>query len=131
MATIIIHNGDIQGALRTLKNEQQKEGTFRYIKAKKSFKNKREKALERTVEIIRRKLKDKREKAATSAYNGVVAENPKPFVFRLANYIVKVFNNGVVGVYTLKNKKINEVMLNNADFDNIEKLVKKVKAEEE
>ena len=38
MATVIIYNNDVQGALRALKKEQQKEGTFRYTKARKSFK---------------------------------------------------------------------------------------------
>ena len=128
MATVIIYNNDIQGALRALKKEQQKEGTFRYIKGRKNFKNAHERNKERLTEIIRRKIKDKHEQAANGAYMGVEIQNPKPFVFKLSGYIVKVFNNGKVFVYKKKKKKVNEVMLDKADFDDIEALVGKVKA---
>ena len=128
MATVIIYNNDIQGALRALKKEQQKEGTFRYIKGRKTYKNNHEKNKERLTEIIRRKIKDKHEKAANGAYMGVDVQNPKPFVFKISGYIAKVFNNGKVFIYTNKNKKVNEVMLNKADFDDIEALLGKVKA---
>lgn len=128
MATVIIYNNDIQGALRALKKEQQKEGTFRYIKSRKTYKNAHEKKKERLTEIIRRKIKDKHEQVANGAYMGVEIQNPKPFVFKLSGFVVKVFNNGKVFVYTNKNKKVNEVMLDKADFDDIEALVGKVKA---
>ena len=124
MATIIIYNNDVQGALRALKKELQKEGVFRLAKARKNFKNNREKAKERIDEIIRRKIKDKHEEKANSAYIGVNEENPKPFVFKLDTYTVKVYNDGKVIVYSAKSKKINEMMLNEANFDNISDLVK-------
>lgn len=128
MATVVIYNNDIQGALRALKKEQQKEGTFRYIKSRKTFKNAHELAKERLTEIIRRKIKDKHEQVANSAYAGVEVQNQKPFVFKLYGYVIKVFNNGKVFVFTNKNKKVNELMLDKADFDNIDALIGKVKA---
>lgn len=127
MATVIIYNNDVQGALRALKKEQQKEGTFRYIKAKKTFKNNREKALERETEIVRRKIKDKNEKISNGFYNQISVQSSKPFVFKLYGRIIKVFNDGRVGVYTSKNKKVNEIMLDVVDFDDQEKLINAVK----
>lgn len=124
MATVILYNNDIQGALRALKKEMQKEGVFRLMKARKTFKNNREKAKERADEIVRRKIKDKHEKIANSAYVGVATVKPKPFVFELDGYVVKVYDDGRVAVYTKKNKKVNELMLDKANFDNIEELVK-------
>ncbi len=124
MATVTIYNNDVQGALRALKKELQKEGVFRIAKARKNFKNNREKAKERFSEIIRRKKKDKQEEKANSACVGVNEEKPKPFVFKLDTYVVKVYNDGKVSVYNNKNKKINELMLNEANFDSIEDLVK-------
>ena len=117
MATVVIYNNDVMGALRALKKEQQKEGTFRCIKAKKTFKNNREKALERMMEIIRRKIKDRNEKALDSSSGIMTSQGQKPFVFQVFNHIVKIYNNGKVCVYTTKNKKVNELMLDKADFD--------------
>ena len=124
MATVTIYNNDVQGALRALKKELQKEGVFRLTKARKNFKNNREKAKERADEIVRRKIKDKHEKIANSAYIGVLAVKPKPFVFKLNKYVVKVYNDGRVAIYAEKNKKVNELMLDKANFDDIEALVK-------
>ena len=123
MATVTIYNNDVQGALRALKKELQKEGVFRLVKARKNFKNNREKAKERFDEIVRRKIKDKHESKANSAYSGVMEQKPKPFVFKLEGYVVKVYNDGKVSIYTNKNKKVNELMLDKVDFDNIESLV--------
>ena len=117
MATVVIYNNDVMGALRALKKEQQKEGTFRCIKAKKTFKNNREKSLERMTEIIRRKIKDRNEKALDSSSSVMTSQGQKPFVFQVFNHIVKIYNNGKVCVYTTKNKKVNELMLDKADFD--------------
>ena len=117
MATVVIYNNDVMGALRALKKEQQKEGTFRCIKAKKTFKNMREKMLERMTEIIRRKIKDRNEKALDSSSGIMTSQGQKPFVFQVFNHIVKIYNNGKVCVYTTKNKKVNELMLDKADFD--------------
>ncbi len=117
MATVVIYNNDVMGALRALKKEQQKEGTFRCIKAKKTFKNNREKMLERMTEIIRRKIKDRNEKALDSSSGVMTSQGQKPFVFQVFNHIVKIYNNGKVCVYTTKNKKVNELMLDKADFD--------------
>ena len=117
MATVVIYNNDVTGALRALKKEQQKEGTFRCIKAKKTFKNNREKSLERMTEIIRRKIKDRNEKALDSSSGVMTSQGQKPFVFQVFNHIVKIYNNGKVCVYTTKNKKVNELMLDKADFD--------------
>ncbi len=117
MATVVIYNNDVTGALRALKKEQQKEGTFRCIKAKKTFKNNREKSLERMTEIIRRKIKDRNEKALDSSSDVMTSQGQKPFVFQVFNHIVKIYNNGKVCVYTTKNKKVNELMLDKADFD--------------
>ena len=117
MATVVIYNNDVMGALRDLKKEQQKEGTFRCIKAKKTFKNMREKMLERMTEIIRRKIKDRNEKALDSSSGIMTSQGQKPFVFQVFNHIVKIYNNGKVCVYTTKNKKVNELMLDKADFD--------------
>ena len=125
MATVVIYNNDIQGALRALKKEQQKEGVFRLVKAKKNFKNARVLSKERMDEIIRRKIKDKHEKKANNAYSGVSEQKPKPFVFKLEGYIVKVYDNGKVIFYTQKNKKINEMMLNDVEFDSINEFLKK------
>ena len=96
MATVVIYNNDIQGALRTLKKEQQKEGTFRYIKAKKTFKTRHEKSIERMSEIIRRKIKDWNEKLLSNFYNKTTVQKSQPFVFRVSGYLVKVFNDGRV-----------------------------------
>ncbi len=125
MATVTIYNNDVQGALRALKKELQKEGVFRLAKARKNFKNNREKAKERFDEIVRRKIKDKHEKKANSVYVGVNEEKPKPFVFKLDSYVIKVYDNGKVVIYTAKNKKLNELMLDEANFDNIEDLIKR------
>lgn len=124
MATILICNNDVQSALRALKKELQKDGVFRLAKAKKTFKNSHELKQERMVEIVRRKIKDKHESKANSAYRGVNEQKPKPFVFKLQGYTIKVYNDGRVAVYE-KNKKINEMMLDKVDFDNISSLVKK------
>ena len=78
MATVTIYNNDVQGALRALKKELQKEGVFRLAKARKNFKNNKKKAKERFDEIVRRKIKDKHEKKANSVYVGVNEEKPKP-----------------------------------------------------
>ena len=137
MATVVIYNNDITGALRALKKEQQKEGTFRCIKAKKTFKNNREKALERMMEIIRRKIKDRNEKALDSSSGVITSQGQKPFVFQVFNHIVKIYNNGKVCVYTTKNKKVNELMLDKADFDDASillaatKIAEKVNSAEE
>ena len=117
MATVVIYNNDIQGALRALKKEQQKEGTFRYIKAKKTFKTKHEQSIERMSEIIRRKIKSWNEKLLSNFYNKINVKKAQPFVFRVNGYLVKVFNNGKIFVF-LHNKKINELLLENVDFDN-------------
>ena len=117
MATVVIYNNDIQGALRALKKEQQKEGTFRYIKAKKTFKTKHEQSIERVSEIIRRKIKSWNEKLLSNFYNKINVKKAQPFVFRVNGYLVKVFNNGKIFVF-LHNKKINELLLENVDFDN-------------
>ena len=117
MATVVIYNNDIQGALRALKKEQQKEGTFRYIKAKKTFKTRHEKSIERMSEIIRRKIKDWNEKLLSNFYNKTTAKKAQPFVFRINGYLVKIFNNGKVFVF-LHNKKINELSFEDVDFDN-------------
>lgn len=130
MATVVIYNNDIQGALRALKKEQQKEGVFRIVKAKKNFKNARVLSKERMDEIVRRKIKDKHEKKANNAYSGISEQKPKPFVFKLEGYIVKVYDNGKVAVYTQKNKKIREMMLNNVEFDNIKEFLEKSIKEE-
>ena len=42
MATVIVYNNDVQGALRALKKELQKDGVFRLVKGRKNFKNNRE-----------------------------------------------------------------------------------------
>ena len=123
MATVTIYNNDIQGALRALKKELQKEGVFRLAKARKNFKNNRAKAKEREDEIVRRKIKDKHEKRANSAYSGVNEQTSKPFVFKLNGYTIKVYDNGRVAVYSGRNKKVNELMLDKADFDNIDALI--------
>lgn len=137
MATVVIYNNDVTGALRALKKEQQKEGTFRCIKAKKTFKNNREKSLERMTEIIRRKIKDRNEKALDSSSGVMTSQGQKPFVFQVFNHIVKIYNNGKVCVYTTKNKKVNELMLDKADFDDASillaatKIAEKVNSAEE
>lgn len=125
MATVVIYNNDIQGALRALKKEQQKEGTFRYIKAKKTFKTRHEKSIERMSEIIRRKIKDWNEKLLSNFYNKTTVQKSQPFVFRVSGYLVKVFNDGRVLVFS-NNKKINELSFENADFDNPEVLSGKI-----
>ena len=124
MATVVIYNNDVQGALRALKKEQQKEGVFRIVRAEKNFKNNHTLKKERMDEIIRRKIKDKHEAIANSAYSGVTVENPKPFVFRILNYIAKVYDDGRVFICSLKNKKIAEFMLDKIDFDDIENAIK-------
>ncbi len=126
MATVIIYNNDVQGALRAPKKEQQKEGTFRYTKARKSFKNAHELREERLTEIIRRKIKDINEKKANGFYNQIVAKADRPFVFRLYGYIIKVYNTGKVYIFTSKNKKINESVLDKINFDSEEDLIKKI-----
>ena len=123
MATVTLYNNDIHGALRALKKELQKEGVFRIIKANKTFKNNHERKTERFNEIVRRKKKDQHEKKANSAHIGVKEQKPKPFVFKLSGYVVKVYDDGRVVVYTTKNKKVNELMLNEANFDDIESLI--------
>src|SRR5574344_1789432 len=123
MATVVIYNNDVQGALRALKKELQKEGVFRLIKGKKNFKNTRLIKKERMEEIVRRKIKDTHEKKANNAYRGVSVQSPKPFVFKKDGYIFKVHNDGKVGVYTEKNKKINEMMLDKVDFDDMNSLL--------
>lgn len=125
MATVVIYNNDIQGALRALKKEQQKEGTFRYIKAKKTFKTRHEKSIERMSEIIRRKLKDWNEKLLSNFYNKTTTQKSQPFVFRINGYLVKIFNNGKVFVF-LHNKKINELSFEDVDFDNPDVLSGKI-----
>ena len=122
MATILICNNDIISALRSLKKELQKDGVFRLVKGRKNFKNNRELKKERMEEIIRRKIKDKHEAKANSAYRGVNIEKPKPFVFKIKDYNIKVYNDGKVLVYC-GNKKINEARLDKIDFDNIESLI--------
>ena len=74
--------------------------------------------------ICWRKIKDKHEKIANSAYIGVLAAKPKQFVFKLNKYVVKVYNDGRVAIYAEKNKKVNELMLDKANFDDIEELVR-------
>ncbi|MBQ7551910.1 MAG: 30S ribosomal protein S21 [Rickettsiales bacterium] len=125
MATVVIYNDDIQGALRALKKEQQKEGTFRYIKAKKTFKTRHEKYIERMSEIIRRKIKDWNEKLFSNFYNKTTAKTAQPFVFRISGYLVKIFNSGKVLVF-LHNKKINELSFEDVDFDNPDVLSGKI-----
>ena len=125
MATVVIYNNDIQGALRALKKEQQKEGTFRYIKAKKTFKTRHEKSIERMSEIIRRKVKDWNEKILSNFYNKTTTQKSQPFVFRVSGYLVKIFNNGKVFVFS-HNKKINELSFENVDFDNPDVLSGKI-----
>ena len=135
MATVVIYNNDVQGALRALKKELQKDGVFRLVRGRKNFKDARALKKERTTEIIRRKIKDVHEKRASTAYVGVEVQKPKPFVFKLNSYLVKVYDNGKVLVYNSKRKKINEVMLDVVDFDNINSLIgnkdKKVSQETE
>ena len=118
MATILICNNDVQSALRSLKKELQKDGVFRLVKGRKNFKNNRELKKERFEEIIRRKIKDKHEAKANSAYSGVNVENPKPFVFKIQGYNIKVYNDGKVLVYD-GSKKINEARLDKVDFDDL------------
>ena len=125
MATVVIYNNDIQGALRALRKEQQKEGTFRYIKAKKNFKTRHEKSIERMSEIIRRKIKSWNEKLLSNFYNKTTTQKAQPFVFRINGYLVKIFNNGKVLVF-LHNKKINELLFDNIDFDDINVLSGKI-----
>lgn len=128
MATVIIYNNDVQGALRALKKEQQKEGTFRYTKARKCHKNNHEIKQERLTEIIRRKIKDRNEKVANGFYNQICSQNDRPFVFKLYGYDIKIYNTGMVYIF-LKNKKINEIMLNEIDFDSEESLLSKLSQE--
>lgn len=125
MATVIIYNNDVQGALRALKKEQQKEGTFRYIKAKKTFKTKHEKTAERVSEVIRRKIKNWNEKLWSNFYNKTTPQKSKPFVFQVNNYVVKLYDDGRVLVF-LHNKKVNELTFESADFDNIDVLTGKI-----
>ena len=108
MATVVIYNNDVQGALRALKKEQQKEGTFRYIKLKKTFKTRHEKSIERMSEIIRRKIKDWNEKLLNNFYNKTTIQKSQPFVFQINRYVVKIFNDGRVLVFFAqqKNKQI-------------------------
>lgn len=117
MATVIVYNNDIQGALRSLKKELQKDGVFRLVRGRKTFKDERVIKKERMTEIIRRKIKETHEKRAISAYTGVNPQKPKPFVFKHNQYVVKVYDNGKVFVFNDKNRKINEVMLDVVDFD--------------
>ncbi len=128
MATVIIYNNDVQGALRALKKEQQKEGTFRYTKARKCHKNNHELSQERLTEIIRRKIKDRNEKIANGFYNQICSQNDRPFVFKLYGYDIKIYNTGIVCIF-LKNRKINEIMLNEIDFDSEESLLSKLSQE--
>ena len=130
MATILICNNDVQSALRSLKKELQKDGVFRLVKGRKNFKNNRELKKERFEEIIRRKIKDKHEAKANSAYSGVNVENPKPFVFKIQGYNIKVYNDGKVLVYD-GSKKINEARLDKVDFDDLSSLIKKNNSKEE
>ena len=108
--------------MRALKKELQKEGVFRLAKARKTFKNSHELKQERMVEIVRRKIKDKHETKANSAYRGVNEQKPKPFVFKIYGYTAKIYNDGRVMVYE-KNKKVNETMLDKINFDNINELL--------
>ena len=125
MATVVIYNNDIQGALRALKKEQQKEGTFRYIKLKKTFKTRHEKSIERMSEIIRRKIKDWNEKLLNNFYNKTTIQKSQPFVFQINRYVVKIFNDGRVLVF-LRNRKINKLSFEDVDFDNIDVLSGKI-----
>jgi ribosomal protein S21 len=118
MVTVFVYNNDVQGALRTLKKEQQREGTFRYVKAKHCFKSSRLKRKERLIEIIRRKLKESSEKIAR-----VQTENIKavitPFVFEAEGYTVRVFDDGRVVCFNARGRLILKSMIEEFDFDNI------------
>ena len=127
MATVIVYNNDVQGALRALKKELQKDGVFRIVRARKNFKDARTLKKERLTEIIRRKIKEVHEKRASFAYVGIDPQKPKPFVFKLNPYLIKVYDNGKVFVYNEKRKKINEIMLDVVDFDDMNSLIGKIK----
>ena len=129
MATIVIYNNDINGALRSLKKEQQKEGVFSIVRGRKRFKNASEISEERLTEIIRRKIKDKIEKKVNEAYIGVDLSKQTPFIFKLEGNTFKVYNNGNVNVYNNKNKKVGSCTLDKADFDDILSFANQAKKE--
>ncbi len=123
MVTVFVYNSDIQGALRNLKKEQQREGTFRYVKAAKFFKPKRQVEKERMQEIVRRKRKDLSEKMLKLQVE-TIPSKISPFILTSGDFKIKIFDNGLVKIFDLKtDKKRLETSVDKVDFDNLEGLV--------
>ena len=122
MVTIVVYNNDINGALKALKRIQQQENTFKCVKSKKYYKNNAETATNRFTEIVKRKIKEYKEKKL-SIQNEMVKSKITPFIFNLDRYIVKIFDSGAV-VVMLDNKNVLKTTIDKIDFDNIESSLK-------
>jgi ribosomal protein S21 len=118
MVTVVVHNGDIEGCIKTISKEQRWNGVFKLLKKNRYFLNKRNRAKLRMQAIIARKSKENIEKKAMMSAMDV--ENiVSPTILKIDGFDVRIFNDGVVHVYhndkkgSYKAGKINDVDFNN------------------
>lgn len=68
IVTIVVHDNNIEQALRVLKKKMQREGSFREMKLRRYYEKPSEKKVRKTTECIRRSRKMARKRYHSEGY---------------------------------------------------------------
>lgn len=68
IVTIIVHDNNVEQALRVLKKKMQREGSFREMKLRRYYEKPSEKKLRKKTECVRRARKMKRKRFYAEGY---------------------------------------------------------------
>ena len=68
IVTIVVHDNNVEQALRVLKKKMQREGSFREMKLRRYYEKPSEKKARKATECIRRSRKMKRKRFSVEGY---------------------------------------------------------------
>ncbi|MDD3669177.1 MAG: 30S ribosomal protein S21 [Alphaproteobacteria bacterium] len=68
MVTIVVHDNNVEQALRVLKKKMQRDGSFRELKLRRYYEKPSEKKLRKKEESVRRARKAQRKRYQTEGF---------------------------------------------------------------
>ncbi len=68
IVTIVVHDNNVEQALRVLKKKMQREGSFREMKLRRYYEKPSEKKLRKATECIRRSRKMQRKRYSSEGF---------------------------------------------------------------
>ena len=124
MSTCAVTNNDVLSAVKVIKKEQQRDNVFKIIKFYKCHQSNRAIQKERLQDIVKRKLKDAKEKTLSNQLKSI-STSKTPFMMNTKNYLIAILHDNQVFATNKNTNKIIKLTTDQVNFDNIDESISK------